>query len=138
MKNIMRSIIFNIFSLFILSIAFSGVRINGGIISLLISGLILSILMMIIKPILSIVTFPLSIITFGLYSLVSNIVNTMIIFYLLTMLTKQFTIVPFMLEQIRINALVTPRTQLNEVFAFAVVSSVYLIMKGVFSWLTQE
>ncbi len=94
--------------------------------------------MMIIKPILSIVTFPLSIITFGLYSLVSNIVNTMIIFYLLTMLTKQFTIVPFMLEQIRINALVTPRTQLNEVFAFAVVSSVYLIMKGVFSWLTQE
>lgn len=134
----MKSIIFNIFSLLLLGLLFSGVKNTGGLGGLIFSGLVLSLFMMILKPMISIVTFPLTIITFGLYGLISNIVSVMVILYLLTRITTQFSVHPFIIHTVAMQNMVIPTLHLNLFFAFAVVSIMYLLLKGVFSWLTQE
>ncbi len=134
MKGIVRSIVFNTFSLFILTQLFSGIRILGGLWELIISGIVLSILSFILKPILSIIAFPLNAITFGAFSIVINAV----VLYTLTLVVKQVSISAFQWPGIHIAGFAIPKMEFNTVIAFLVIALSLSCIKIALIWLMQE
>lgn len=134
MKAPVRSILFNSFSLFILSQMFSGVRILGGLPALLLSGTMLSILSVILKPILGILAFPLNMITFGTFTIVINA----IILYVLTLFVRQFSIHAFTSPGVSFGGFAIPAFSFNTFFAFLVIALLHSGIKIALIWLTQE
>lgn len=71
MKRIILTLAVNTISLWIVNYLFSGVEISSGE-TLMILAIILSLLNVTIKPLLTVFTFPVTILTFGLFSLIIN------------------------------------------------------------------
>ncbi|SJZ67134.1 phage holin family protein [Anaerorhabdus furcosa] len=71
MKRIILTLAVNTISLWIVNYLFTGVEISSGE-TLMILAIILSLLNVTIKPILNIFTFPVTLLTFGLFSLIIN------------------------------------------------------------------
>lgn len=91
MKYLLRVFVFNVFGLWFTSQLIPTIRISGGWPVLFLAGATLSLLLLIVKPILSILFIPLNIMTFGL---LSWFINVMVI-YLLTVLVPDVSIVPW-------------------------------------------
>lgn len=133
-KSIARRLLFYTSSLFITTLILSGLRVTGGLQAYIIAGIALTIMMFVLKPILTILSFPFNAITFGLFSI---IVNTIILF-LLTIFIPQITVNPFITSKITFLGFVIPAIALNKWFAFVVAS---LTISGVYSlltWITTE
>ncbi|MEG0076410.1 phage holin family protein [Anaerorhabdus sp.] len=71
MKRIILTLAVNTISLWIVNYLFSGIEISSGE-TLMMLAIILSILNVTIKPLLTIFTFPVTFLTFGLFSLIIN------------------------------------------------------------------
>lgn len=80
MKYLLRVFLFNSFSLWLVSQILPALSIAGNWQALLFAGLILSLLMLLVAPILKILFLPINILTFGLLSWLINV----IVLYLLT------------------------------------------------------
>lgn len=134
MKSIVRNIIFYSVSLFSTSQIVTGLSISGGLMSYVIAGLVLSILFLIVKPILSIITLPLNIITLGLFSFLINA----IILYLLTILVSNISITAFTFPGFNFYGFVIPKLYVNNFFAFVVASILLSFIVGALKWLTKK
>ena len=134
MKSAVRSILFNSFSLFLLSQVFAGVKILGGLPMLLLAGAVLSFLSVILKPILGILAFPLNMITFGTFTIVINAT----ILYVLTLFVRQFSIHAFTSPGVSIAGFVIPPFSFNTVFAFLLIALIHSGIKIALIWLMQE
>ncbi len=133
-KGILRRLLFYTSSLFLTTIILSGVKVSGGMQAYIIAGIALTIMMFVLKPILTILSFPFNAITFGFFSIIVNA----IILFLLTIFIPQITVNPFILSRISFLGFVIPAIALNKWFAFVVAS---LTISGVYSlltWITTE
>ncbi len=79
MANLLFHVISGILGLYLASRFIPGVEFNGSIKSLVIAGIVLGGVNFFVKPILKAVTLPLRIITFGLFSLVINLLIVWIV-----------------------------------------------------------
>jgi putative membrane protein len=111
-----------------------GVRISGGLTTYIIGGVVLSLLFVIVKPILSLITLPLNIITLGLFSFLINA----IILYLLTILVPAVSIVGFRFEGLSFLGFVVPQVSVNIFFAFIIASALMSLILGFLKWLTTK
>lgn len=68
-----------------------GVTISGGWVSILLAALVWSVISLVIKPVLTILTLPVTIITFGLFSFVSNAA----LFWAMTLVVPGFAVAGF-------------------------------------------
>jgi len=134
MKTVVRNIGIYSFSLFLLTQTLSGVKISGGIITYIIGGGILSIMFVVIKPILNIITLPLNIITLGLFSFLINA----IILYLLTVLVKGISVSHFVFKGFSFAGFIVPSITLNTFFAFIIASLFLSIFVGFLTWLIKK
>ncbi|MEK7534323.1 MAG: phage holin family protein [Patescibacteria group bacterium] len=134
MKTIVRNIGIYSFSLFILTQVLSGIKVSGGVTTYIIAGVVLSIMFLIIKPILSIITLPLNIITLGLFSFLINA----IILYLLTVLVKGISVSHFVFKGFSFAGFVVPSVTLNTFFAFIIASLFLSIFVGFLTWLIKK
>lgn len=91
MKYLLRCFLIYAFSLWLLSQTIPGIRIGGGWEGVLFSALVLSLLMLLVKPLLKILFIPINIMTFGLLSWVVNV----IVIYILTFLAPGVVISPW-------------------------------------------
>ena len=80
LKVLFRNIAIYAASLFLVPYFVSGVKIYGGIQTLIIGAIVLTGMFLLLRPILQILTFPFNVITMGVFSILSNAV----ILYLLT------------------------------------------------------
>ncbi|MFC4805523.1 phage holin family protein [Filifactor villosus] len=87
MKGLFSRVVIYAIILFIISELMSGVEV-GGIGSALFGGLILAVLNTLVKPLLQIISLPITVLTLGLFSLVVN----GIVFALAAVLTPNFTV----------------------------------------------
>lgn len=85
MKHIIRVYLFNVFALWLSSQILPTLTAPGGAGTILFAGLVLSILMLVVQPILKILFIPINILTFGLLSWVINV----IVIYLLTVFVPE-------------------------------------------------
>lgn len=74
MKYLVRVFLFNVFALWFVREIYGGLVIDGGVQSIFIAALVLSVLMLIVKPILKILFIPINFITFGLGNWLINTV----------------------------------------------------------------
>src|SRR4051812_26166790 len=105
MRSLLRNILFNSFALYLLPAILSGVTIKGGVQTLLIAGVVLTLLFLVLKPILALITLPLRLITFGLISIAINA----LLLYLLTLFMPQISIIPFSLGPANIGSISIPK-----------------------------
>ena len=134
MKGALRNIGIYSFSLFLLAQVLSGVKISGGVATYIIGGAALSIMFVVIKPILGLITLPLNIITFGTFSFLINA----IILYFLTILVPSISISSFVFKGFSFAGFVVPSVTLNTFFAFIVASLFLSIFVGFLSWLIKK
>lgn len=120
--------------LFVTAQALEGVRVNGGLVTYIIGGIVLSVLFLLIKPILSIITLPLNIITLGLFSFLTNA----IILYLLTILIPNISISAFKFSGFSFWGFVIPQFSINNFFAFVTASILLSIIVGFLKWLIKK
>jgi len=134
MKSILRRIIFYSVSLFLTSQVIQGLKISGGLTTYLIGGIVLAILFLVVKPILSIVTLPLNIITLGLFSFLINA----IILYLLTIFVPNISITAFNFQGTTFAGFVIPKFYVNNFFTFVIASILLSLIVGFLRWLTKK
>src|SRR5476651_852633 len=91
MKSLLRNTLINSLSLFILAQIVPGLTVHNGFFTYIAGGLALSLLFLIVKPILNIISLPLNLVTLGLFSFLTNA----IIFYLLTVFVTGISITSF-------------------------------------------
>lgn len=134
MKSIVRNIAFYALSLFALTQLLAGVKISGGLTIYVIGGAILSIMFLVVKPILSIVTLPLNVITLGTFSFLINA----IILYLLTIVVPNISIKGFEFSGFSFAGFIVPKLFLNTFFAFIISSFLLSIFVSFLTWLTKR
>lgn len=131
MKILIRSILVNGVALFILSLIFKGVRIEGGLVTLALAGVLLSLMSFLLKPILTIISIPFNLLTFGLFSFFSSV----ILLYLLTILLPQVTISAFVFPGVSIAGFIIPKVAFNTFFAYIVCSFAFSTLINTIKWL---
>lgn len=134
MKTIIRRYITYVFILFLLPKIVPGFSISESILNLLIAAFIFMLLMMVVKPILSIVTFPIKLLTLGLFSLVINAG----ILYLLTILVNSVSLEGFSYQPMHIFGITTPKISLNIFFAYIYTGFVVTFIDGLIRWLVKS
>jgi putative membrane protein len=134
MKSILRNTLINAFALFLISQAISGIRISGGFESYLLAGFALSLLFLILKPILNIISIPLNIITLGFFSVVTNI----IIYYLLTVFITSVTISDFTYPGFSYGGFIIPKIYINIFFSFLLISIMQSFIFSFIAWLMRK
>ena len=134
MKSILRKIVFYSIALFITTQILAGVTVSGGFVEYLVGGIVLSILFLLVKPVLSIVTLPLNVITLGLFSFLTNA----IILYLLTIIVPNISISAFTFKGLSFLGFVIPELQVNNFFAFITASIILSLIVGFLKWLIKK
>lgn len=133
MKGIAKNTIFNAMSLYILSQLISGVKIMGGFQAVLLSGLILTILNIVLKPIISLFSMPLNMITLGLFSFITNA----ILLYILTIFVPNISVSSFTFNGYSFAGFIVPVIKFNTIYAFIVSAAVLSLIINFFKWLTK-
>lgn len=131
MKSLLRGTLVNALSLFFLTLLLTGVEVKGGLATYLTAGVVLTFVYKIIKPIVSIISLPINIITLGFSSFLINI----LLFYLATSLIPEISITPFTLNGFSFAGFVIPTINLNAFFAYAVAALFHSVIATFISWL---
>ena len=134
MKSLLRNTLFNALSLFILSQAISGLKVSGGLITFIIGGLVLSLLFLVVKPLLNLISLPLNLVTMGLFSFLINA----IIFYLLTVFVTGISITSFTFSGYSFSGFIVPRMYFNTFFAFIIIALLQSLIVTFLSWLIKK
>ena len=128
MKYLVRVFLFHSFSLWLVSQILPALTIHGGWTVLLFAGLILSLLMLLVAPILRILFIPINIITFGLMSWAINV----IVLWLLTIFVPNVTISAWTFPGASWAGFVIPSVSLSYGFALIAVSLAVSFLVNVF------
>ncbi len=131
MKGLLKDTVLYAFSLFLATYIFNGVTIYGGINNYIIGGFALTLLLLLVKPILTIITFPINVITLGLFSLFTNV----IILYLLTVFVPSIEISSFTINSFTAFGVIIPTIVLNRFFAYCIVAAFISMLTGFINWL---
>lgn len=134
MKSIVRNTAINSLSLYVLPLIISGVKIQGGISTLIVGGFILSIMFKVLKPIFNLISLPLNIVTLGLFSFFSNA----IILYLLTVLIPQISITAFNFPGYSRFGFVIPEVYFNSLFAYVVAAGILSLTVSFIHWIIKK
>ena len=105
MKYLLRVFLFNVFALWFTSQVVPGLVVEGSWQTMLFSGLILSLLMLVVAPLLKILFIPINILTFGLFSWFINV----IILYLLTIFVPDIQVQAWTFERFEWFGFVIPQ-----------------------------
>ena len=106
----------------------------GGFWTLILGGIVLTLLFLILKPIISIITLPLNIITLGAFSFLTNV----IIFYILTVFIANISVSAFTFNGFTFAGFVIPKLYLNNFFAFVAASMMLSVIIGGLKWITEK
>ncbi|HZE86661.1 MAG TPA: phage holin family protein [Methylomirabilota bacterium] len=131
MKTLLRNLIIYSLILFLLPQLIPGVTIGGGPWTILIGGLVLTVLFLVLKPILSIISFPVNIVTLGLF----NIFINAILLYLLTVFVTEVTINAFTYTKMSFFGFTIPKLVFNTFFAYLYSTFVLTVINSCIRWL---
>lgn len=133
MKTIIRNISIYALILYFLPQIVPGFIMEDGGWAIFFGAIGLAILFLIIKPILTIITFPVNVITVGLFSIFIN----GLILYLLTIFVTEISIVPFTYETAHIFGFITPEISFNTFFAYLYTAFILATIDGFIRWLIE-
>lgn len=109
----------------------SGVRVSGGAESFILDGIILALVYKILKPLISIITLPLNLITMGSFTFVTNV----LVFYLATKIASNISITAFTYPGLSLAGFVIPQIHLNILFAYFAAAFFQSLFVSFIEWL---
>lgn len=118
MKYLIRVFLFNVFALWLTSQILPTLVLSPGWQTTVFAGFILSLLMLIVRPILTILFIPINLITFGVLSWLINV----IVIYLLTVFVVEIRIVEWQFPGATWAGFVVPPVYLTYTFALILTS----------------
>lgn len=124
MKYLVRVLLFNIFGLWFTAQILPTLTLSSGWQPLILAGVTLSLLMLVVKPVLKILFIPINLLTFGLASLLINV----IVIYLLTIFVPEVQIRSWQFPGITFAGFVVPAVFLTYPVALIVSSLVITFM----------
>jgi len=133
MKGIVRNVIIYSVALFIIRFIIPGVEITGGLWTYLFGGIMLTIMMTLIKPILNIISFPFNLVTLGVFSIFTNA----LILYLLTVFVTGIMIHSYRFDGLNLLGFIIPALTFNTLFAFLAASVVLSALVTGIKWLIE-
>ncbi|SRR4030042_500903 len=133
MKRIIRHYAIDTYSLWILSNIASGIVFEKGIQTLLVSGIALTSVFFLAKPVINLLLLPLNLITFGLFRWVSSAV----VLYLVTLIIKDFKIVTFSFTGLSSKWLDLPAIGLKGILAYIAFSFLLSLITSFLYWLVK-
>lgn len=118
-------------TLYMVSLVVSGMIFENGITTIVLTGIVLCLTSLIIKPVINILLLPLNLITFGLFRWVSYAVA----FYIVTLVVPGFKIVGFAFSGLTSYWLSIPAISLKGILAYIVFSFVISLVSSILDWL---
>lgn len=134
MKSMLRTLLFNVMALYLLTLLLTGVTVSGGITTYIIGGFIFTLLSFIVAPILNLITLPLRLLTFGLFTFVTNAV----VLYLLTVFVPNIMISAFTFQGFSYIGFSLPRIAFNPFFAYIVSAFLLSSIVAFATWLVTD
>jgi putative membrane protein len=131
MKTILRSIGIFLLALYFIPQIVPGFTIDGGFVTMLIGAVVLALMFLILKPLLNIISFPVNMLTLGLFSIITNA----LILYLLTILVPNITVQPFSYPRTNISGFIIPHIFFNTFFAYTYSAFILSCINSGIRWL---
>ncbi len=131
MRTVLRSIGIYLLALYFIPQIVPGFTIEGGFTTILIGAVVLALMFLILKPILNIISFPVNMLTLGLFSIITNA----FIVYLLTILVSNITVQPFTYPKAHISGFITPVISFNTFFAYTYSAFILSCINSGVRWL---
>lgn len=131
MKTFIRNISIYTFILFLLPHIIPGVHIIQGLSIFFVGGVVLTLLFLILRPILSIISFPVNMITLGVF----NIFINALLIYLLTVFVTEISITAFTYDRTNLFGVIIPAMSFNTFFAYLYTAFVLTLIDGFIKWL---
>ena len=131
MKSILRSIGIYLLALYFIPQIVPGFTIEGGFLTLLIGAVILAFMFLVLKPILNIISFPINMVTLGLFSIITNA----LILYLLTIVVPNITVQPFTYPSTHLYGFITPTITFNTFFSYTFSAFILSCINSIIRWL---
>jgi putative membrane protein len=131
MKAILKHFIINTVSLYLVSLAVSGIVFAEGIYSLLLAGLVLTLTSLIIRPIINILLLPINLVTFGLFRWVGYAITL----YLVTLVVPGFKLMDFVFKGVSTYWFSIPAITLSGILAFIAFSFIISLVSSFAYWI---
>ena len=134
MKTILRSIVFSIFAIYIVSQIFpSGFVIHGGIQTIFLAGLIFAAFNLVVKPVIKAIALPFFFFTLGLFSFVIDAG----LLFILTKLLPAIQIHAFTIPRLAFKTFSLHQTSINMVFAYLILSAIIAFISMFLRWISE-
>jgi len=133
MKSLLRIILLYSFILFITPQFIPGLHVTNTFMTYITGGIVLSLLFLIVKPIFSIISFPINLLTLGLFSLITNAV----ILYILTRIIRGISITAFSYQSFDILGFHIPEISFTSFFAYIYTAFIISLLAGFLRWLVR-
>jgi uncharacterized membrane protein YvlD (DUF360 family) len=108
-----------------------GFNVTGGAFTVFSGAIALTLFQLILRPILSIISFPINVVTLGLFSIV---INTFIL-YLLTVFVDGISVVPFHYSRAEIFGFIVPVISFSMLMAYIYTSFVLSCIDSFLRWM---
>ena len=131
MRSILKYFIINTITLYLVSLAVSGIVFAEGTYSLLLAGLVLTLTSLIIRPIINILLLPINLITFGLFRWVGFAVTL----YLVTLIVPGFKLLDFTFKGFSSYWFSIPVISLSGILAFIAFSFLISLVSSFAYWI---
>ena len=134
MKAVIRHFVIDTYSLWLTSQVAAGMHFDGGIKTLLLAGVGVTLVSVVTKPVINILFLPLNLMTFGLFRWVADA----IVLYLVTLVVKNFKIVGFFYEGLASKWLDIPALNFQGIWAFIAFSFILSALTSFIYWLIKS
>lgn len=124
MKRLLRSVVYHVFALWLTSAMIPALSISGNLWGMLSAGFMLTIMMMLLKPLLSLIFLPINILTLGLLGWFVNVA----VLYLWTVFVPNVVLSPWEFPGISAGGFVVPEVSLGYTWTLVVVSLVIMFI----------
>jgi len=131
MRRAIKYFVVNAVTLYLISLAVSGLIFEGGVKTIILAGIALSITSLIIKPIINILLLPLNLITFGLFRWVGYAVAL----YIVTLVVQGFKVLDLVFAGYNSYWFSIPAFSLHGIMALIVFSFIISIVSSLLDWL---
>jgi len=132
MKGILRSVGINMLALLLTAALIPGFHITASLPDLFTAGIILTIITFVVKPILQILSLPFRIMTFGLFSVITNA----IVIWILQRFVPTLLITTFHIQRIAFIGFAIPKIEISSIIlAYIVIAAVLSGITVGINWL---
>lgn len=134
MKKLLRSVVFHVFALWLTSAMIPALSISGNLWGMLSAGFTLAIMMILLKPLISLILLPVNILTLGLLGWFVNV----IVLYLWTALVPQVTLQSWSFPGLSWGGFVVPTASVSYTWTLIIVSLVITAIVTVLGNINEE